>query len=155
MRSEKLNFLEQNPLAVVIGFLYGLSLTVLGIALAGAGHGTYLLLGIASAPLSFFGVVASVVSPPILWATLWAFLAYAATKHRRTIVALALIAHYIGILLVAVYGDEYVDPKYITKVWDANPFMMVIGLGFYVLGQAAIWLFRVKTGKRIQSRVEL
>jgi len=123
---------------MVLGSLYGLSLTAVGIMLAAAGHGTYALLAIASAPLSFLGIVSSFVGPFLLWTTLCGLLAYSSRAPQRQITAVALSLHYIAVFLVPFFSD-YGDTKYIERVWHANPVMVVIGVALYLVGQIAIW----------------
>ena len=135
---------------MVLGCLYGMSLTAVGILLTGAGHGTYVLLGIASAPLSFLGIISSFVSPPLLWTTLGGLLAYSSKVPQRQIVAVALGLHYAAILLVPFFHD-YADRKYIERSWQANPVMITAGAALYVLGQVAIWLYWVKQGQKRQT----
>ena len=108
--------------------------------MAGAGHGTYLLLGIASAPLSFLGISFSFVGPPLLWTTLWALLPYTNKRPQRQIVAVALVLHYAALLLIPFF-DLYAEGKYIDRVWRASPVIIVMGAALYLLGQIMIWLY--------------
>jgi len=89
--------------AAVIGFLYGLGLAVIGVLLTAAGHGTYILLGITSAPVSFLGMVFSIVAPPIFWAVVWILLAY----KVRIITLCILIVHYASIPFVVFFRSTW------------------------------------------------
>jgi hypothetical protein len=131
---------------MLIGGVYGSSLTVVGVLLAGAGHGTYGLLGVASAPLSFLGIKFSFVGPLLLWTTLGGLLAYSSKAPHRQIVAVALIVHYVAILLLPFFGD-YADGKYIGRAWHTNPVMIVAGATLYLLGQVTLWLYWLRQGK--------
>jgi hypothetical protein len=129
---------------LVIGFLYGLSLTVVGVLVAGAGHGTYILLGIASAPASFLGIIFSVISPSLLWTMVWGILPNIHKSPQRQIFFITLTLHYFSILLIPVFED-YSEGKYIVKVWEMHPAMIILGFTIYLVGQVMIWLFWFRT----------
>lgn len=133
-----------------IGFLYGLGLTFIGLFLAGAGHGTYLLLGIASAPVSFLGIGFSLVGPPLLWGSVAALLPYTGKKRIRQVFAIAVLLHYVSLLFVPLF-DTYAEAKYFSKVWTTNPLMVVVGLGLYLAGQVVIWVYWFNAAKTSDS----
>jgi hypothetical protein len=128
------------------GLVYGLSLTGVGVLMAGAGHGTYLLLGVASAPLSFLGIPFSMVSPPLLWSVMGGLLSYSHKSPQRQILLAALALHYLAILLLPFF-EGYAEEKYIAKALEVNPVVVGLGVTLYLLGQVIIWLywFRVET----------
>lgn len=130
--------------------MYGLSLTVVGVLMAGAGHGTYLLLGIASAPLSFLGIAVSIVSPPLLWSVLAGLLSYSHKSPQRQIFLAALALHYLAILLLPFFKG-YAEEKYIAKTLEVNPVIAGLGVTLYLLGQVMIWLYwlRVRTKMKL------
>jgi hypothetical protein len=132
--------LSTNAVTLGTGFLYGLALTCIGVFLAGAGHGTYLLLGIASAPISFLGIGFSFVGPPLLWSTVGALLPYTREQSIRQVFAIALLLHYVSLAFVPLF-DIYAEAKYFYKVWTTHPLMVVVGLGLYLMGQVMIWLY--------------
>ncbi len=131
------------------GLVYGLSLTGVGVLMAGAGHGTYLLLGVASAPLSFLGIMFSIVSPPLLWSTLGGLLPYSHKSPQRQILLTALVLHYLAILLLPFF-EEYIEEKYLAKALEVNPVVVVLGMALYLLGQAIIWFYWFRAGTKIK-----
>jgi hypothetical protein len=127
------------------GFIYGLVLATVGILMTGAGHGTYILLGIASAPLSFLGIPCSIISPPFLWSTLWFLSSYPKRSPQRRVLIIALIIHYLALLLIPFF-DVYAEGKYIVKLYRFHPEVVLFGGAFYLSGQVAIWYYIKKTG---------
>jgi len=124
----------------MIGFLYGLGLAVIGILLTAAGHGTYILLGIASAPVSFLGIIFSIAGPPIFWALVWVLLTYKTRTPQRLFILCILVVHYASIPFV-LFFPEYVEEKYFDKVWQAHPNLVVFGALFYIMGQGLLWIY--------------
>jgi hypothetical protein len=128
------------------GFAYGLGLTVVGVFMAGAGHGTYLLLGVAAAPVSFWGILFSIVGPPILWGVVGSLLSHASKTPQRQIVVCVMLSHYLGIMLLPFFGD-YVEGKYFERVWAANPAIVLMGGSLYLAGQVATWIYWIRAGR--------
>lgn len=124
----------------MIGFLYGLGLAVIGTLLTAAGHGTYVLLGIASAPVSFLGIVFSIVAPPIFWTLVWVLLTYKTRMPQRLIILCILVVHYVSIPLV-LFFPQYAEEKYFDKIWQAHPTLIVFGALFYIMGQGLLWIY--------------
>jgi hypothetical protein len=132
------------------GLVYGLSLTGVGVLMAGAGHGTYLLLGAASAPLSLLGIPFSMVGPPLLWGVIGGLLSYSHKSPQRQILPAALALHYLGILSL-LFFEGYSEEQYISKALEVNPVVVVLGTTLYLFGQVIIWLhwFRVGAGTKL------
>ena len=128
------------------GLLYGLSLASIGLLEAGAGHGSYLLLGIAAAPLSFGGIRFSLIAPLILWTTVGCFLSSTYKSPQRQIFVLLLGLHYFAVPFVSLFR-LYSDPVYIAEAWKYNPLMLVLGFAVYLLGQVMLWLLWFRFGK--------
>lgn len=133
------------------GLLYGLGLTVIGVFMAGAGHGTYLLLGMAAAPLSFLGILFSIVGSPILWSAVGSLLSYASKNPQRQIVMAVMLLHYLGVLLLPFFG-EYAEWKYFERVWGANPVVVLVGGSLYLAGQIVIWFCWFNAGRSLDSK---
>lgn len=76
-----------------MGVIYALVVTGAAVMACGGGHGTYVILGIISAPLGFLGIWAAVVFAPFMWAAFF-FVASARAKQPRMMAAAALISHY-------------------------------------------------------------
>jgi hypothetical protein len=123
----------------VIGFAYGISLSVIGTLLAAAGHGTYLLLGLASAPFGLLGITVSIVCPPFLWSAILLALSYAGKTRYRIIATTFLVVHYLGIILVF-FDRDYMEVKYIRRIGRAYPVTLVMSFALYLAGEVAIWL---------------
>ena len=128
----------QKGVSVTVGLAYGLGLTLTGSLLAGAGHGTYLLLGIASAPVSFLGFIPSIGGPPVLWSAVGALLPYTGRKPQRQVLFGIMLLHYLGVALVPFF-DEFAEWKYFERVWEAYPVVVLMGGSLYLVGQIAIW----------------
>lgn len=126
--------------AAVIGFLYGLGLAVIGILLTAAGHGTYFLLGIASAPVSFLGIIFSMAGPPIFWALVGVLLTYKTRTPQRLFFLCILAVHYASIPFI-LFFPQYAEEKYFDKVWQAHPTVVLLGALFYTLGQVFLWIY--------------
>jgi len=126
--------------ASIIGLLYGLSLSAVGGLLTGAGHGTYILLGIASAPISFLGIIFSLVSPPLLWGVICGLLPYTSKNPQRRIFISVVVLHYASVPFV-IFFDAYSDLKYLHKVWQAYPASIIAGVSLYFAGQVLIWTY--------------
>ena len=116
-----------------------MALSLIGFMLAAAGHGTYILLGIASAPLTLLrNFWLSLAGPPLLWAIIGGLLAYSSRRLHRRIVFIGLSFHYLGVALVSLIAD-FADREYIRRVWQLNSLMLVVGITLYVTGQISIW----------------
>ena len=137
---------------VLAGFLYGVSLTVIGVLLAAAGHGTYLLLGIASAPISLLGFVFSLVGPTFLWSAVGLLLPYTPMKPQRQVMVGLMLLHYTGLLFLPFF-DEDTNWKYFEKVWMDNPGVVLLAGCFYLGGQVVIWQSWLRTGKESEPKL--
>jgi len=120
--------------------------------MAAAGHGTYFLLGLASAPLSFLGIPFSLVGPPVLWGAVGGFLAYTGRQPQRQILVIVMLLHYMAVLLIPFF-DVYAEAKYFDKVWRTNPLIVVMGVALYLVGQVVIWLYWFKMGRKSDSLI--
>lgn len=131
------------------GLAYGLGLTGVGVLLAGAGHGTYLLLGVASAPLSLLGIPVSMVSPPLLWGVIGGLLSHAHKSPQRQILLAAMALHYVAVLLLPLF-EGYAEEKYIARALEVNPVVVGLGVTLYLLGQVIIWLYWFRSGTKVK-----
>jgi hypothetical protein len=119
------------------GFAYGLSLAFLGFVATGLGHGSYVLIGLVSAPLSLSGNFAvALFGAPLLWCALGTFLGTAWGSSRRIAFFLAmLLAHYASLPFVLRPPGVFADWDYVPRV--VGP--MRIGIAVYAAGQVALW----------------
>ena len=135
------------------GVLYGLILTAIGFSLTAAGHGTNLLLRVASAPLSLLGFVAAFVGAPILWGVVGAMLPSTGKKPQRQMLVGIMFLHYVGVLLVPFMGEEG-EWKYLERMWGTHPVVVLLGLGLYLAGQTAILIWCFQSTRRRDSTTE-
>jgi hypothetical protein len=126
---------SKNYYFVVVGFLYGLMLSIIGLLVAGAGHGTYALIGAFSAPFGLLGIPVALLGAIILWSVLG--LVLAASKMKILLFLMGI--HYVGIILV-LNTETYGDTEYFSKMFETNPSLIILGLVVYVVGQLLIWL---------------
>lgn len=125
-------------LTLAVGFFYGLGLAVFGIMLAAAGHGSSMLLDIASAPFSFLGSVFSLAAPPIMWSVIGWLLGGSSIYQRRLALALVLV-HYLSFPLIPLIA-KYPESEYLTRMFASHPAFVVFSFGFYLFGQVLAWL---------------
>jgi hypothetical protein len=116
------------------GLAYGVGLSLLGALVAGSGHGTYILLGLASSPLAALGNVAATLSPPFIWAFIWSLL-----QVRRQMFLATMAIHYVSAAVVLV-ATHFGDWEHLGKSWKLHPLLVVIGFAWYATGQGLIWL---------------
>ena len=122
------------------GFLYGLALAFFGVMAAGAGHGTYVLLGLYASPLSLVpNVPLAVFGIPLLWCIIGVLLAGTPKRVWTVAFLVAMLAHYVSLPLVLKDGNTFGDWEYVAKVWDNSWFFVLLCIGLYVLAQLVIW----------------
>jgi hypothetical protein len=119
-------------------FAYGLVLCLFGLIVAGFGHGTFTLLGLAGAPLSFFGVPMAIAASLTQWGML--FLA----RRRFGIAKLYLVAflalHYASAaLLLLLPSSAFSDWEYVRRIPGSYRFLLAVGFGWYCAGQMFVW----------------
>ena len=128
------------------GLAYGLGLAGFGVMLAGAGHGTGLLLDAASAPLSFCGFMFPLIGPPLMWSIVWWLLSYSHKSPQRHIVIIVMLLHYLSVLFVPFF-ESYSEEAYLVKMFKLYPSIVILAGVLYLSGQVAIWIywFRART----------
>ena len=121
----------------VAGFLYGLVLACLGFLATGAGHGTYVIAGLASSPVSVIqSIWIALLSPPFIWSYVGFWLGGSAHVFGRLIFLLCMLMHYLGLIWVLRRPSEFADWGYVSKL----PEFFAGAVGFYLIGQIAIWV---------------
>ena len=138
----------QTACASLVGLVYGLGLTIIGFFLAGAGHGTYILLRIASAPISLLGIVPSLAGAPIFWTAIGTLLPNSHKRPDRQILVGAMLLHYLSVLLV-LFLDSHAEWTYFERVSGVYPLMVFAGGSLYLIGQIAVWLFWSRAASKI------
>lgn len=131
---------------LIVGFLYGLGLAVFGFMLLGAGHGTSLLLEIASAPLSFLGFVFPLLGPPIMWGVI-GWLLGGSSEFQRRIALLLVLTHYLSFALIPLI-ERYPQGEYLARMFAYDPGFVVFSFSYYLLGQVLIWIPLLKSRDR-------
>jgi hypothetical protein len=129
--------LVKTALMAATGFGYGLVLALIGLIGAGAGHGTYVLLGMYASPLSLMQHIAlAVFGLPVLWCLISALLAGTTKRGWMIAFLVAMLAHYVSLPWVLKEGETFGDWEYAAKIWG----FVLVGIGVYVVGQVIIWV---------------
>lgn len=131
-------------LRVLAGLFYGGVLAGLAIIAAGAGHGTYIPMGVSSAPFGFFGFMAAAAGAPILWGGVGALLQWLRIGIRKRIMTGVLIIHY-GSAVALVMSPSFGDWAYLLRSMPAIGAIMFVWAAAYVIGQLAIWRSVIRT----------
>ncbi len=134
------NFLTSRVLAAA-GFAYGLVLLALGVMAAGAGHGTYVVLGMSSSPLGLTdSIPLAILGAPVLWCAVGAVLGRVMLRGFRRLFLGAMVAHYLALPFILSPASKFGDWAYAGKV----PERVALGLAVYSAGQLGIWVVFVR-----------
>ena len=124
--------------SVAILFAYGAVLAVLGVTVAGAGHGSYLLIWLAGSPFSILGVPAAIIASVLQWGLLALVQRMLWTKFR--VVIGFLVLHYIvAAFFLFRYSGEVSDWEYLRRSPYGVHLTFALGLTWYVIGQCFVW----------------
>jgi hypothetical protein len=125
-------------LFLVVGVVYGAALVFMGFLLADIGHGSYVLLFIASAPFGLGGAWPMVIFPPLMWGLVGWLIGSLSRFQQRFALALTLL-HYVSLpcLSLALHYPERQD---LVKMFSHDRQYAVIGTAAYFLGQLLIWV---------------
>lgn len=133
------------------GALYRTGLSLVGTLATGYGHGTWVFLGLAAAPLVAifsllglmwapflsFGVLAAMLASPFMWGWIWSLLRKNdSRRHRFLIVIIVYYASVIAVLATTYFGEW----DYIVRSWQVYPSLIVVGFSWYGAGQILMWL---------------
>lgn len=119
-------------------FAYGLVLSLFGLMVAGFGHGTFTLLGLAGAPFSFFGVPAAIAAS----VTQWGGLVFARSRFgipKQYLVAFLVLHYASAALLLLLPSNALSDWEYVRRLPESYRFLLVVGFGWYCVGQMILW----------------
>jgi hypothetical protein len=133
----------RNPRVLgAIGFSCGIGMSALGFLAAGAGHGSYVLLGLFSAPLGEFrSVVVALIGPPFLWSMVGLILGWSRTNWLcRIAFPVLLIIHYLSLFMILSPPSPFADWKYVEKVKS----LVIVGFTFYLAGHCFLWILYVQ-----------
>lgn len=139
--------LPNNTLFVVAGLVYGLALASIAVVAAGAGHGTYVLLGLCSSPLGLMqNVAVALLGTPVMWCLVAALLSAAKKPGCKAAFLAAMVAHYAALPIVLSGWSNFGDWEYAEKV----PASVTFGAAVYAAGQVALWA-AFALGSRVSS----
>ncbi len=127
---------KQPLLGLILGLIYGAGLTAAGFFAAGAGHGTFTLLALASSPAGLAQFPGTILVAPVLWALVGWLLS---NKKRKRLLLTIMLLHYAGavyLLTVSEYADW--DRFAISPSWALK--VIVLGFSWYLLGQVVLWI---------------
>jgi hypothetical protein len=127
--------LFKSSILAAIGFCYGAVLAFLGLVAAGAGHGTYVIIGLSSSPLGLTqNIAVAFFGAPFLWCLIGALLGETRRRIPRAIFLATMLAHYAAIPIIL--GRDYFGD------WDRlgrASEVAAIALAVHALGQLVLW----------------
>jgi len=129
---------------IASGGVCALAMVACGVFAAGAGHGSYLLLLIASSPLGILGrsgglaAVPAIVGSFLLWPVLLLLLAKGREGHLRPAFLVGMGSHYLGIAALPLSATFRDDLQHLRQVPEVALFL-IPGFLVYLAGQAVIW----------------
>lgn len=129
---------SKESLFLVLGIVYGAALAFMGFMLSGVGHGSYLLLFVAAAPVGFSGGWLMIVFPPVMWGMVGWLLGSSSRFEQRLAVGITLF-HYVSVA-VGLYVLMSPVGEFVLKMFRYDYRNAVIGTSVYVLGQILIWV---------------
>ena len=119
----------------IIGLAYGSVLASFSFLSAGFGHGTYVLMGLCSSPISLIqDVFVSLFSIPLLWGLLGTLLGLASYRAGRVVFLILIAAHYSALAIILCVGN-FADWSYVPRA----PLLVWPGFVIYLVGQIALW----------------
>ena len=120
--------------AWIIGLCFGLVLAALSILAAGGGHGSYVLLGLVSAPCCAFGIAPAIVLTPALWLGAGPLAGRAADKTAARTFLVVMGTHVLG-ATIALSVRPYADWAYVRRT-HAD---LIAGSLVYAIAQCYVW----------------
>jgi hypothetical protein len=122
----------------ICGAIYGMGLAALSFLAAGAGHGTYVVLGLASAPLGILGITVALIGLPFWWTGLFVL----ARRNQGAFIG-AMLVHYLsGAVLLTNhrFADSFGDWNYFAGMWATSRAFLVGWFVWYLAGQMFLWI---------------
>lgn len=120
---------------LLLGGIYGGFLTVLGIAGAGAGHGTYVIIGVSSSPLGLTqSTILCIFAPVFLWAAVGFLLGLIEYAVCRKILLAVMFAHYAALPIILGQRSKFGDWGYVHR----EPQFVAASFALYGVGQLVI-----------------
>lgn len=134
------------------GGSYGVFLAAMGFLAAGWGHGTYVVIGLSSAPCGLaHNVIIALIGAPVFW--LFAAFFAAGARHWVWLLSFLLLmsAHYVSLFWILNDPTGFGDWSYVHKVRG----LFWIAIVFYCAGHLALWGLAVcQVRKRFAPRID-
>jgi hypothetical protein len=132
------------------GLLYGIVLTCIGVGAAGAGHGTYVVMGLYSSPLGLTQeIVIALFGTPVLWCVAGALVGVVRYWPPRIAFLIAMAVHYGALPLILASGSVFGDWSHAERYPD----VVIFGVIAYAVGQLILWVLFVLGVFGISPRV--
>lgn len=117
------------------GISYGLFFLATGFLAAGAGHGNYAIIDIASAPFIYSGSFwTAMLALPVFWGVVGALLGAADRRIPRALFIAVISGHYAGAAVVFLTGR--CDLSRLSRTYG----VVLFALAAYIIGQITIWV---------------
>jgi hypothetical protein len=134
----------------IAGFFYGIGLLCIGIGAAGAGHGTYVVMGLYSSPLGLTGeITIALFGTPVVWCATGALVGAVRYWPWRIAFLIAMAVHYAALPIILSEGSPFGDWSYAEK----HASTVTFGVSVYVAGQLVLWILFVLGLLGISPRV--
>jgi len=130
---------------LIAGGTYAIALVACGVFAAGAGHGSYLVLMIASSPVGILGMYAGLAAVPaifgpfLLWPSILLLLARTRERRHRPTFVTVMVVHYFGIAALPLTTWFRDDWRTVQRHLPELVVFLAVGLVVYVTGQVLIW----------------
>jgi hypothetical protein len=127
--------------AVSWSVFYGGSLAVCAFFSAGAGHGTYVPLGISASPVSVIpDVLTATVAIPLFWGAAGGLATSSKQFVQRFAFWIVMLLHYAALPLVLSESDRFGDWDYARRDPGTLGFFLVV----YGVGQVGLWILHFR-----------
>ena len=125
---------------------------MIGTVATGYGHGTWVFLELASAPvvavLALLGliwlpfislsVVTAMLASPFMWGWIWSLMRRADSRRNRFLIMI--IVYYVSTVAVLVTTTTYFGEwDNVVRTWHLYPSLIVVGFSWYGAGQILMW----------------
>jgi hypothetical protein len=119
-----------------VGFVVGCHLAGFSFIAAGAGHGTYTVMGLFSSPLGLGqNALIALFGTPVVWSLIFGLLPGVRCRAGRVAFLSAILSHYAAIPVILGKGSQFGDWYYAEKHW----WVVALAAWLYMLCQAALW----------------
>lgn len=144
MRTEEIQrYGYQRPFAwlylAAIGLIFGGCFSAIGFVAAGAGHGTYIPIGIFSSPLWILGPPVALFGPPFLWAFIGVLCHEMLESGNKRGLFLIVMGLHFGCLPWIICKSMFANGDYFWDIYKIFPLEITIGFVLYGLAQAMVW----------------